>query len=57
MNSVHPYHDPKQFEELNHYVFTFHDSTFECVARGLEVTIRKGSLRDILPEMQKLLGW
>lgn len=55
MNSVHPSHDPKQFESLNHYIFTFHDSTFECVADGYNVTIHRGPLKNVLPEMQRLL--
>ena len=36
MNAVHPYHRPAVFDAFHHYVFTFHDSTFECVAHGLE---------------------
>jgi hypothetical protein len=32
INSVHPNHDPRRFEALRHFVFTFHDNTFECVA-------------------------
>src|SRR5919205_482975 len=32
MNSVHPSHNPGRFARLRHYVFSFHDSTFECVA-------------------------
>lgn len=31
-NSVHPMHDRKRFlEDKRHYIFTFHDSTLECV--------------------------
>jgi hypothetical protein len=39
MNAVQPTHDPRRFEALVHYIFTFHDSTFECVAESLESTI------------------
>lgn len=39
MNSVHERHDPKKFKELKHYVITFHDSTFECVANGVTASI------------------
>src|SRR5262249_26164200 len=39
MNSVHAHHDWTVFEKKNHYIFTFHDSTFECVAESLEVEI------------------
>jgi len=38
MNSVHPRHDPKSFQSLSHYIFTFHDSTFECVAESFQST-------------------
>jgi hypothetical protein len=34
MNGVHPNHDPSRFTALRHFVFTFHDKTFECVANG-----------------------
>lgn len=31
-NAVHPRHDRDSFlEDLNHYIFTFHDSTLECI--------------------------
>jgi hypothetical protein len=39
MNSVHRSHDPKVFEALTHYIFTFHDSTFECVAASFDATV------------------
>ncbi|HEX6368284.1 MAG TPA: hypothetical protein VF006_05095 [Longimicrobium sp.] len=48
MNSVHPNHRPGMFWKLTHYVFTFHDSTFECVAGGFTVSLHRGSLRDIV---------
>ena len=35
MNSRHEHHDPSRFARLRHYIFAFHDSTFECVARKL----------------------
>ncbi len=37
MNSVHPHHDPARFQQLKHFIFTFHDSTFECIAQGYMV--------------------
>ena len=36
MNSVHPRHSPELFEGLRHYVLSFHDTTFECVAEGFD---------------------
>jgi hypothetical protein len=32
MNRVHPNHNASRFRVLRHFVFTFHDNTFECVA-------------------------
>jgi hypothetical protein len=33
MNSVHPYHNREGFlRDKKHFVFAFHDSTFECIA-------------------------
>ncbi len=33
-NSVHPYHDQKRYmEDIAHYIFTFQDSTLECVVK------------------------
>lgn len=39
MNAIHRCHDPERFEALIHYIFTFHDSTFECVAESFESRI------------------
>jgi hypothetical protein len=57
MNSVHQYHDPKRFWELQHLVFAFHDSTFECVCKSFEIRTTRGALDDAIPEMTKLLRW
>jgi len=55
MNSIHPYHKPERFERLRHYVFSFHDSTFECVANGFTISAHEGSLESMLPIMQSRL--
>jgi hypothetical protein len=34
MNSVHPRHSAAAFRDLRHFIFVFHDSTFECIARS-----------------------
>lgn len=39
MNRVHEHHNPARYRNLIHYIFTFHDSTFECVAEALTVSI------------------
>jgi hypothetical protein len=42
MNSVHYRHDPERFRVLNHYILSFHDSTFECVAEGVLFSLVPG---------------
>jgi hypothetical protein len=56
-NTIHPGHDPNQFKKLKHYVFAFHDSTFECIATGHDVVIRVGPFADLWPEVREGLGW
>lgn len=48
MNRVHRLHRPEQFQDLRHFIFTFHDSTFECVAPDFTWTKRVGSVSKIL---------
>jgi hypothetical protein len=48
MNAVHPYHDSKSFQQLKHYIFTFHDSTFECIAKGFGFSEHRGDPWDVL---------
>lgn len=55
MNSVHPGHDPQRYERLTHYVFTFDDRTFECVAKSVSFEQRSGSLRSVAGDQLKRL--
>jgi len=34
-NRVHQHHSPARYAELRHFIFTFNDSTFECVAESV----------------------
>ena len=52
MNAVHPYHDKTRFmQDKKHFVFAFHDSTFECVSHGFTTEIKTGSVRSVVPFM------
>ena len=52
MNAVHPSHDRARFlAGLRHFIFTFHDSTFECIAEGLSISLIRGSMRDAVERM------
>jgi hypothetical protein len=57
MNSVHSRHRPEQFWKLQHLIFAFHDSTFECVCLKFEVTTAKGSIASMIPRMVAMMGW
>ena len=49
MNSVHPNHRPGDYyPSRHHFILTFHDTIFECVANDYSVEQHSGSLRSIL---------
>lgn len=48
MNSVHESHDPARFAVLKHFVFTFHDGTFECIAESFDASVHAGSVSQVL---------
>jgi hypothetical protein len=41
-NRIHPHHDSKRYLQYRHFIFTFHDSTFECIAKSYQVEERDG---------------
>jgi hypothetical protein len=55
MNSVHPRHSPALFAGLRHFIFCFHDNTFECIAKSFDVTIIAGPLARAVAEVQEWL--
>jgi hypothetical protein len=55
MNSIHPGHRPELFAGLRHLVFSFHDSTFECIAEGFEVAVQRGSMDRATQAMSLML--
>jgi hypothetical protein len=52
MDSVHPYHRAERFNTLKHYIFSFHDSTFECVAQSFSIELCRGSAWNVLRAAQ-----
>jgi hypothetical protein len=55
MNSIHPRHNPNRFASFKHFIFTFHDSTFECIAESFKSAIRHTSMEFVLTEMVGIL--
>jgi hypothetical protein len=39
MNYVHPRNDPAAFDNFHHYIVTFEDSTFECLAQSYSSSV------------------
>jgi hypothetical protein len=61
MNSTHPTEDDagqdgKSFENLNHSIFTFHDSTFECIAESFEAVTEQIHVGARLSRMVQFLS-
>lgn len=48
INSVHRMYRPEFWTDRNHYIFWFHDSTFECVARSFKVETYRISMKALL---------
>ncbi len=56
MNAVHPSHDRERFlKNKKHFIFAFHDSTFECIAEGFQIEIHRGSVKSMIPRMLELI--
>lgn len=57
INKVHHCYNPATWRERNHYVFWFHDTTFECIAKSFEVEVYQESVASMLSRMcQRLLS-
>jgi hypothetical protein len=55
MNRVHEHHKLERFHALQHLVFAFHDSTFECICKQFDVRTEHGAILDVIPAMIALL--
>jgi hypothetical protein len=55
INSVHSRYRPDSWRGLNHYVFWFHDTTFECVAESFRVETFRESMKSMLNRMVERL--
>jgi hypothetical protein len=55
INSVHGCYRPKSWRDRTHYIFWFHDSTFECVARSYKVETHRTSMKALLGMMVERL--
>jgi hypothetical protein len=51
INSVHPQYRPTMSRDVQHFIFWFHDSTFECLARSFTVEVHRIRMKDLLNQM------
>ncbi len=49
-NRVHTGYRPEAWRRLTHYVFWFHDDTFECIAESFSLEVHTCSFPDLLAE-------
>jgi len=56
MNRVHPFHNPIRYKMYRHFILTFEDSTFECIAREIELSFLPTTMRDALVELSLLFA-
>lgn len=55
INSIHPYHNSEKFNSYRHYLLSFRDNTFECLAQGYEIKHYNQSMFDVgLSVLQEL---
>jgi hypothetical protein len=48
INKVHPQYNPEVWKNLKHYLFAFHDETFECIADGHRVEAHRTSIPELV---------
>jgi hypothetical protein len=55
INSVHPQYRPEHWSDLKHFIFWFHDTTFECIAQSYKVEVFRESMKELLARMVERL--
>ena len=48
INAYHLGYNREHWREYKHYLFAFHDEVFECIAKGYDVDVYKGSICDLM---------
>ena len=57
MNSVHPYHSQKLFEDYKHFVLSFHDSVLECISEQYDYEVVEGPILNVVGIMKERLSY
>ncbi len=53
MDSVHTNHNPCRYDDFRHFILTFHDTTFECVAFEYKFDVVSGSISSVASDKTK----
>jgi len=48
INKVHSYYSESHWLNRNHYLFGFHDTTFECIADSFDVSLYKTNMESLM---------
>lgn len=48
INSIHTGYNSEYWKTLKHYIFTFHDDMFECIAKGYTVEIFNTTFKEVV---------
>lgn len=51
MNRIHRLHNPERFKSLKHYIITFKDLTFECIAKSVEISFTQKTMNEVLNDI------
>jgi hypothetical protein len=57
VNKAHPQYNPSKWRTLNHYIFWFHDETYECLASSFDVEIIAKRMQDAIKEVAERLSY
>ncbi|AWK03521.1 hypothetical protein HYN56_04500 [Flavobacterium crocinum] len=48
INSIHTGYYPEYWKTLKHYIFTFHDNMFECIAKGYTIEVFNTRFKEVV---------
>ena len=56
-NRIHPRHNSERYKAYRHFLIAFEDSTFECIAKGLEIEFKpKTTMMEALGIVSSQMG-
>jgi len=53
INAHHPYFNENSFDSMNHYILTFKDNTFECLAESYDLEYSYNSLDSVIQQIAR----